>query len=121
MLKSARASERVLKIAKGLQCPACDHMKGQKPHRVAKAEHAAQFNQIVALDTFEIKLPWRKLKMLNIVDMAPRYQMVVPMWKGADARRTRVAYRRFWKRWAGAPVKLWTEGGSEFAEVWGGG
>ena len=74
-------------------------------------------NQLVALDTFEIKLPWRKLKLLTIVDCATRYQVGVRMGKGIDARRTRVAYRRFWKRWAGAPIKGWIDGGPEFAEA----
>ena len=83
---------------------------------MAKLEHAGRFNQAVALDTIEIELPWRKLKMLNVVDAATRYQMVVPMWKGADAKRTRVAFRRYWKRWAVAPVKVWTDGGPEFSE-----
>ncbi|CAE7633612.1 GIP [Symbiodinium pilosum] len=64
----------------------------------------------------QVELPWRKLKMLNVVDMATRYQVCVPLWKGVDARCARVAYRRYWKRWAGSPVKAWTDAGPEFGE-----
>ena len=106
MLKGARATTRCLKLAKGLTCPACERADRVRSHPVSRVESVRQFNQLVALDTFEIELPWRKLKLLNIVDCATRYQVVVPMWKGIDARRTRVAYRRFWKRWAGAPILM---------------
>ena len=116
MLKSAKATERVLKLAKGLQCPTCHHEAGQKSRPVATTQGAKEFNQIVGMDTFLVELPWRKLKLLNVVDLATRYQICVPLWKGVDARSARVAYRRYWKRWAGAPVKAWTDAGPEFGE-----
>ena len=121
MLRSAKASERCIKLAKGLKCPACEVNSRVKPHPVARLEHAGKFNQLVAMDTFEIELPWRKLKLLNIVDMATRYQVCIPMWKGIDAKRTRVAFRRYWKRWAGSPVKVWSDGGPEFSEAFSNG
>ena len=116
MLKSAHATDRVLKLAKGLQCPTCQQESGVKSRPVATTQGAKEFNQVVGMDTFEVELPWRKLKMLNVVDMATRYQVCVPLWKGVDARCARVAYRRYWKRWAGSPVKAWTDAGPEFGE-----
>ena len=117
MLKAARASEKCLKIAKGLTCTTCDAMKQTKSHRVAKVENATQFNQVVCMDTFEVELPQRTMKFLNIVDSATRYQVVVPLWKGANAENVRQCYRRYWKRWAGPPVRVWSDGGPEFQGI----
>ena len=116
MLRAARANEKVLTIAKGLTCSTCEALKPTKSHRVAKLENATQFNQVVCCDMFEVELPWRKLKMLNIVDAATRYQMVIPLWKGAKAEHVRKQYRRSWLRWAGPPIRLWLDGGSEFGD-----
>ena len=52
--------------------------------------------------------------MLNIVDMATRYQVCVPLW--TDAKNASIGYRRYWKRWAGSPIKVWTDAGPEFGE-----
>lgn len=116
MLRAARANEKVLTIAKGLTCSTCEALKPTKSHRVAKLENATQFNQVVCCDTFEVELPWRMLKMLNSVDAATRYQMVIPLWKGAKAEHVRKQYRRSWLRWAGPPIRLWSDGGSEFGD-----
>ena len=40
------------------------------------------------------------------------------MWKGIEVKRTREAYRRYWKRWAGAPKKVLSDGGPEFGQEW---
>ena len=93
MLKTARATDRCLKLAKGLTCHACDQAERAKSHPVSRVESVRKFNQLVAMDTFEMQLPWRKLNLLNVVDCATRYQVVVPFWKGVDARRARVTYR----------------------------
>ena len=116
MLKNARATERCLKLAKGLSCPTCEATKRERSHRVSRHERAEQFNQQVYLDTFEVELSWRKLKVLNIVDEATQYQTCVPLWKGFDVAKVRVAYRRYWKRWAGVPVRIVSDGGPEFSD-----
>ena len=36
------------------------------------------------------------------------------MWKGATAQKVRKQYPHAWIRWAGPPVRVWTDGGSEF-------
>lgn len=116
MLRATRANDKVLSIAKGLTYSTCEAIKPQKSRRVTKIEHVTHFNQIVCSDTFEVELPWRKVKMLNVVDAATRYQMVIPLWKGARAEQVRKHFRRSWLRWAGPPIRLWTDGGNEFGE-----
>ena len=118
MLKAARATEVCIKLAKGLTCSTCKELTGQKSHNVAKAVKDMQFNDMVCVDTFEVELPTRKVKFLNMVDMATRYQVCVPMWKGIEVRRVRAGYRRYWKRWAGAPRVIVSDGGPEFTEAW---
>ena len=71
MLKNARSTEKVLKLAKGLSCPTCEATKREKSHRVANHDMVG-FNDKVCMDKFEVELPWRKLKMLNVVDEASR-------------------------------------------------
>ena len=67
MLKNLRATDRVLKLAKGLSCPVCESTRRERSHRVSRHERAEQLNQQLYMDTFEVELPWRKLK----VDLAP--------------------------------------------------
>ena len=118
MLKAARASDKCLKLAKGLSCSTCDAMRNQKSHNVSRATKDLEFNELVCVDTFEVELSWRKLKMLNIVDMASRYQLCIPLWKGFEIKHVRKAYRRYWKRWAGSPKNLLSDGGPEFGAQW---
>ena len=84
MLKAARANEKCIKLAKGLTCSTCDAMRNQKSPNVARAVKDLEFNELVCVDTFEVELGWRKLKMLNLVDMATRYQLCIPLWKGFE-------------------------------------
>ena len=118
MLKAARATDLCIKLAKGLTCSTCKEMSGQKSHNVAKAVKDMQFNDMVCVDTFEVELPHKKVKFLNVVDAATRYQLCVPLWKGIEVKRVRAAYRRYWKRWAGAPRCVLSDGGPEFTETW---
>ena len=56
--------------------------------------------------------------MLNIFDEGTGMQMCLPLWHGAQASEIRKTYRKNWKRWAGVPRKVLTDGGTEFdAEV----
>ena len=77
MLKRAQATERVLKLAKGLQCPVRHQESGHRSRPVATTQGAKELNQVVGMDTFEVELPWRKLKLLNLVELATRYQVCV--------------------------------------------
>ena len=114
MLKSANASERTLQLAKGLTCPACDVKKQPASRPVAKERRAWEFNQQIMVDTFEVDVLGRKLKMLNIVDEATGYQTVAPLWHGAHAPNVRSCYRKYWKRWAGCPRRVLADNGKEF-------
>ena len=118
MLKAARANDTCIRLAKGLNCSTCRHLQGEQSHNVSKAVRDLQFNELLCVDTFEVELPRRKLKLLNIVDIATRYQLCVPLWKGIEIKHVRKAYRRYWKRWAGAPKTLISDGGPEFGACW---
>ena len=118
MLKAARANETCVKLAKGLSCPTCHAMQGEKSHNVSKAIKDMAFNDLLCVDTFEVELPNRKLKLLSIVDMATRYQVCIFVWKGIEIKHVRQDYRRFWKRWAGSPKALVSDGGPEFVAAW---
>ena len=115
MLKSAGASDKALAIAKGLKCSGC--MSRRPPHMypVVKTRRADGFNQQVCMDTFEVVIfQEKKLKMLNMICEGTRMQICVPLWKGAKSKEVRKAYRKYWKRWAGAPPRVVVDGGQEF-------
>ena len=79
LLKSANANETTIRLAKGLTCPMC-RMKDSPPAKpVARIKKAWEFNQQIMIDTFEVEVLNRKLKLLNIVDEATAYQMVAPL------------------------------------------
>lgn len=117
ILRSAGACEEAIKIAKELKCSVCLAKKPPSHHPVVKTTRVEGFNQHVCMDTFEMKIGIRKekkIKCLNICCAGTKLQIVVPLWKGARAKEVRKAYRKFWLRWAGSPVKVTTDGGHEF-------
>ncbi|CAE7838462.1 GIP [Symbiodinium sp. CCMP2592] len=114
LLKAAHASERVLRLAKGLECETCAEWSRPKAHHVTKMRRATEFNQQVGVDTFELEVRDVKMHFLNIVDEATGFQMCVPLWKGMQAKNVRNSYRKNWKRWAGPPIRLFCDGGKEF-------
>ena len=114
LLKSAHASEKVLRLARGLECETCNAMSKPKSHNVAKMRRATEFNQQVGVDTFELEVRFSKMHFLNIVDEATGFQLCTPLWKGMQAKHVRNAYRKTWKRWAGSPIRLFCDGGKEF-------
>ena len=68
LLKSAHASERVLKLARGLTCETCNSLTRPRSHHVTKVRRATEFNQQICLDTFETEVRGSKLHFLNICD-----------------------------------------------------
>ena len=114
LLKSAHASERVLKLARGLECETCGALSKPKSHNVVKMRRATEFNQQICVDTFELDVRYSKIHFLNIVDEATGFQLCAPLWKGMQAKHVRNTYRKTWKRWAGAPIRLFSDGGKEF-------
>ena len=114
-MQSANASEEAIEYAKRMVCSTCVANKGLLSRNVAKHKRAEGFNQQVNMDTFDLPIYQQKiLKMLNIVDEGSGMQMCVPLWRGATAQEVRKAYRKYWRRWAGVPVKVLTDGGTEF-------
>ena len=115
MLKSANASEEAIMCAKELVCSTCAANRLKELHHVAKKTRAEGFNQQVNMDTFDLPIYQQKvLKMLNVFCEGTGLQMCVPLWKGAKAFEVRKAYRKYWLRWAGVPVRVLTDGGNEF-------
>ena len=118
MLKSAKASNRAMEIANKLKCSICESHKPYPSHAVSKHKRAEGFNQQLNMDTFEVEIFQKKrLKMLNLFCEGTGLQICTPLWKGATAKEVRGAYRKYWKRWAGNPVKVFTDGGTEFDSV----
>ena len=116
MLKSANASEEAIMCAKELVCSTCAANRLKELHHVAKKTRAEGFNQQVNMDTFDLPIYQQKvfLKMLNVFCEGTGLQVCVPLWKGAKAFEVRKAYRKYWLRWAGVPVRVLTDGGNEF-------
>ncbi len=118
MLKSANASETAIDLAKRLECSTCSAKRLQESHPVSKHRRAEAFNEQLCMDTFDLPIYQQKvLKMLNIVDEGTNLQLCIPLWKGARASEVRKAYRKYWKRWAGVPKRILTDGGGEFDEA----
>ena len=114
MLRSAHANEETIKIAKGLTCPACETRQVPASRPVAKERRAWEFNKQIMVDTFDVDVLGRNLKFLNVVDEATGYQMVAPMWHGKSSVNVRSCYRKYWKRWAGIPLRVLMDNGREF-------
>ena len=115
MLKSAGAGEKAIHVAKELKCSTCVSKKLQNNPKVARTKKAEGFNKQVLMDVFDLPIYQQKvLKMLNIVDEGTGLQVCVPLWKGAKSSVIRNKYCKYWKRWAGNPVRVLTDGGQEF-------
>ena len=118
MLKSAVASATAIEAAKRLKCSICELHKPYPSHAVAKHKKAQGFDQQVNMDTFDLPIyGGRTLKMLNMICEGTGLQICVPLWKGAQSKHVRSAYRKGWKRWAGVPIRVVTDGGTEFDDV----
>ena len=110
MLRSANASDEAIKVAKGLKCSVCESMRVPDSHKISKHKRAEVFNQ-------QIMLNQKKVVMLNICDEGTNMRPCVPLWKDKGAEHVRDACRKNWKRWAGVPKRVLTDGGTEFDEV----
>ena len=118
MLKSANASPQAIKLAKSFKCSVCESMSPPVSHNVSKHKRAEVFNEQIMMDTFDLPLQQgKKVVMLNICDEGTGMQLCVPLWKGKKAEHVRDAYRKNWKRWAGVPTRVLTDGGTEFDGV----
>ena len=115
MLRAAGASDKTLMMAKRFKCGICEAQQGPKLQKVSKVRRTYEFNVGVCCDTFELQLNEKeKIHCLNMICEGTNFQVVVPLWKGIKAEETRKAYRRFWKGPFGSPLRVHTDGGSEF-------
>ncbi|CAE7240458.1 RE1 [Symbiodinium sp. CCMP2592] len=115
MLRTAKAKDQAIECAKRLKCATCEARKEMPSHQVSKHRRAEGFNQQVCVDVFEVPIyQQKKLKCLSIVCEGTSMHICAPLWKGATAENIAKAYRKSWTRWAGVPIKLFSDGGSEF-------
>ena len=115
MLRAAGASDAAITIARKYKCSVCEAQAGPKLQKVSKIRKTYEFNVGVVCDLFELELNEKqKVHCLSVVCEGTNFHVVVPLWKGKTAEETRKAYRKSWKNPLGSPIRLFTDGGSEF-------
>ena len=115
MLRAAGASENAIMVARKHKCSVCEAQAGPKSQKVSKMRKTYEFNVGVVCDLFELELKEKqKVHCLSVVCEGTNFHVVVPLWKGKTADETRKAYRKSWKNPLGSPIRLFTDGGSEF-------
>ena len=114
ILKYSKASERVLELARGLQCTVCARFKRPAPSRQGAPPREIGLNEVVGIDTIQLRVPWggKTQYCANIIDFHSHFQLVVPL-QGHTARATREGYRQ-WIRLFGPPKRLLCDLGREF-------
>ena len=124
MLKSAGANDKAIQVAKDLRCSVCESRRPPESHRVAKARRPVEsYNEQVNMDTFELPIHQNKrlnmLSCLTFYDEGSGLQICIPLWKGRTAEQVRKAYRKSWKRWAGCPMRVWTDNRTQSRSLMG--
>jgi hypothetical protein len=115
ILRAAGCEERVLAAARRFQCSTCQALARTHPWRRAAPPRDLQTNDIVGLDTIEVEYNGEKIRCMNAVDWASRFQMVIPLTgDGASAMRTAYGH---WLRVFGPACKLYVDQGSEFMGI----
>ena len=113
ILKSAKASDEAIRIARNLKCSVCHQHAELKPARRAAPPRQLHVNEVVGIDS--VYLPsvdgGRRLA-LNIVDWSSRFQMIIPL-KRHTASEARRGYLQ-WVKFFGPPTKLYPDLGREF-------
>ena len=115
-LRLGGAGEAVVRAAEQMVCKTCEKSTKVKPSRVCQPVVALDFNEAIAadimwLDTFDEK----NRPVLNVVDLASTYQVVIPLksTKSADVAQ---ALLDGWINWAGAPRHLLVDLDSAFKD-----
>ena len=115
ILKSAKASEEAVRIAKELRCPTCQQHQHTKPARQAAPPREIQVNEIIGIDTIWAPGPVQngKQKMcLNIVDWSSKFQLVIPL-RDHTPSGVRTAFYQ-WIKFFGPPGRVYCDLGREF-------
>lgn len=117
ILRAGKASPQTLAAMKHFECSVCESNQRPKPWRRAAPPRELELNDVVGIDSFEVKHHDRRQRCVSMVDWGTRFHMVIPV-ENHSASETRRAYRQ-WTQWFGPPriVKpdLGTEFGDDFA------
>ena len=117
ILRAGKASPQTLAAMKHFDCSVRESNQRPKPWRRAAPTREIELNDIVGIDSFEVKHHDRRQRCISMVDWGTRFHMVIPE-ENHSASETRRAYKQ-WTQWFGPPriVKpdLGTEFGGEFA------
>lgn len=117
ILRAGKASPQTLAAMKHFDCSVRESNQRPKPWRRAAPTREIELNDIVGIDSFEVKHHDRRQRCISMVDWGTRFHMVIPV-ENHSASETRRAYKQ-WTQWFGPPriVKpdLGTEFGGEFA------
>eukprot|EP00438_Fugacium_kawagutii_P025852 Skav231407 [mRNA] locus=scaffold4039:44689:52020:- [translate_table: standard] len=105
-LRLANAPEAVLRAAEQMSCRTCERNAKPNSSRVAHPCVALDFNEVVAADVMWLDVSDAKtLPVLNLVDVASTYQVVVPLSSTKSEELSRATVEG-WINWAGAPKHM---------------
>ena len=114
ILRAAKASPEVIKLAQDLKCSVCEKFLQTRPPRRAAPPREFDVNEVIGMDTVWLPTVGQKRKRiaLNIIDYATHFQMMIPL-KGRSPEAVWTAYRQ-WVKFFGPPKQIWADQGGEF-------
>ena len=118
-LRIAGAKPEAIEAAKLLKCDVCKQLEQPSTRRPSQLPRAQNFNDHVAVDLFWVKdVIGNKYTMLNVVDVATKFQVVTPV-KSKRPDDVMNGLERCWMDWAGPPARLNCDMGGEFNREFG--
>ena len=118
VLKAAHAKPVVLEyVRREYRCANCDAHTKRQPPRKAAIPRTYEFNRIIALDVFYIRLRGQSLPILNIICHGTNFQVAALMRQNGTPTAAMVwsTFQRSWRRYFGTPDATTTDGG-DFAQ-----
>ena len=114
ILKSSKASDQVMEIARNLKCAVCEKFKRPQASRAGAPPREIGLNEVIGIDSIQVRAPFsQKTKYcLNVVDYHSHFQLVIPL-TGHTAREARDGYR-LWVKIFRPPRKVLCDLGKEF-------
>eukprot|EP00971_Amphidinium_carterae_P145961 2893124-Amphidinium_carterae.2 len=115
IIRSAGATDRVLNIARSLECSICQQMVVPSSQRRGAVVPCVGFNQMVGADLFFLTgpSPDEKTIVLSMICWGTLYQTCTII-KSKSAKDVRRAYVDSWLKHFGPPRRLITDQGTEF-------
>ena len=114
-LKAARSKPQLLQYVRHqFSCPDCDANSKARTARPASIPRTFEFNRIVAVDVFYVKLKGESIAVLNVVDHGSSFQLAGIIGSGGPpiAMETWRTFVKLWRRFFGLPEILMSDGGS---------